>query len=125
MLEAQVVSQRYVHNLDSHGNERPTFVADVRFVAACPDLVIICQIDIEDELFGERSECGGFSERLTISWVSRVDWTDLEAGWIQPEDVLSEAKDRQICQSALAILKNFTGLKWGSSDIEGKRRSAE
>lgn len=58
VLKPEIVSQGYVDDFDGHGNKRPAFVADVRFVAACSDLVIICQVDIEDKLFRERSECG-------------------------------------------------------------------
>ena len=56
VLEAKVVSQGCIYDFDSHSDKRPTFVADVGFVAAGSDLVIVCQIDIEDKLFGHGPE---------------------------------------------------------------------
>ena len=48
VLETEIVSQRGVDDFDSHSDERPTLVTDVGFIAAGSDLVVICQIDIEN-----------------------------------------------------------------------------
>lgn len=51
MLESAVFSQSGIYYFDGHGHERPTFMADVGFDATCSDLVVVCQIDIEDQFF--------------------------------------------------------------------------
>ena len=58
VLEPEIISQGHIDDFDCHCDEGPAFVADVCLIAACPNLVIIRKIDIEDELFGQRSECG-------------------------------------------------------------------
>lgn len=82
VLKPEIGPQGYVDDFDGHGDERPAFVADVRLIATCSDLVVICQVDIENKLFRKRSESGRFAEGFAISWVGGVDWTDLETGWI-------------------------------------------
>ena len=47
MFEAKVIAQSNINDLDGHGHELPTLIAYIRFVAACSDLVVVCQIDIE------------------------------------------------------------------------------
>lgn len=47
VLETKIISQRNIHNLDSHRNKLPTLIAYIRFVTTRPNLVIISQIDIE------------------------------------------------------------------------------
>lgn len=51
MPESKVLTQRHVDDPDSHCNKLPALVADIRLVTARSDVVIICQIDIEAELF--------------------------------------------------------------------------
>lgn len=50
VVEAKVVSQSHVDNLDGHGHELPALVADGGLVTACSNVVVISQIDIEAEL---------------------------------------------------------------------------
>jgi len=47
-------------------------------LTARSDLVVICHVDIEDELFGQGTEGALFSYRLAVAWVHRVDWSNLE-----------------------------------------------
>lgn len=42
VLEPEVFPQRHVHDFDSHRDELPAPVADVRLVTACTDVVVIC-----------------------------------------------------------------------------------
>lgn len=52
VLEAEILAQCLVHHLDGHCDELPTLDANVCLVAACPDIVVVREIDIEAELFG-------------------------------------------------------------------------
>lgn len=56
VLEAEVVPQRRIDDLDGHGDELPAFYADVSLVAARADTVVVCQVDIEAELLREGLE---------------------------------------------------------------------
>ena len=51
MLEPKVLFECYINDLYSHSDKRPTFVADFGLVTACTDIIVICHIDIENELF--------------------------------------------------------------------------
>lgn len=90
VCEAKVVTEGGVNDFDGHGGEGPAFAADVGFGAARADVVVVCQVNIEDDLFGERPEGGGFAEGFTVAWVGGVDGSDLEAGWVQAENVFAE-----------------------------------
>lgn len=68
-------------------------MADVGFVAACTYLIVVREIYIEDQFFGNWSECFGFRERLSIPRVCVIDWADLKTGWIESEDVFTEPGD--------------------------------
>ena len=83
MLEAKIFSKAGIDDFDGHCDEVPAFVADIGFVAACSDLIVIRQIEIEYEFFGDGAEGGGFAEGFAIAWVGGIYWTDLEAGGIQ------------------------------------------
>lgn len=80
MLEAEIVTQCLVYHLDGHSDELPTLDADIRLVATRPDVVIICQIDIEAELFGQGSECGKVLELFAVAWIGGIDGTDFKTG---------------------------------------------
>ena len=64
-------------------------MADVGFVAACTDLIVIGQIEIEDKLFSYRSKCCGFAKRLAVSWIGGVNRTYFETRGIQLENLFS------------------------------------
>lgn len=51
VLESEVLAQCLVYDLNSHGHELPTLDTNVCLVAACPNVIVICKIDIEAELF--------------------------------------------------------------------------
>ena len=83
MFEGQVVPQGRIDDLDGHGNEGPTFVTDVGLIATGPNVVVVGQIQIEDQLFVQRSEVTGFAQGLAIAWVGGIDRTDLESRRVQ------------------------------------------
>ena len=62
----------------------------VGFVAACANLVVVCQVDIEDQFLGDGLERAGFPERLPVSGVGAVNWTDFEPGGVEAEDIFSK-----------------------------------
>lgn len=78
--EAEVLAQRHVHHLDGHRDELPAPVADVGLVAARPDVVVVRQIDIETQLFGQRLERARVSQRLAVARVRSIYGSDLETG---------------------------------------------
>ena len=52
VLETEIVAQSLVDHLNSHGDELPTLDANVGLVATCPDIIVVCEIDVETELLG-------------------------------------------------------------------------
>jgi len=80
VLEAEVLAQRGVDDLDGHGDEGPAAGADAGAGAAGADLVVVGHVDVEDEFFRERAEGGGFAEGLAVSRVGGIDGADFEAG---------------------------------------------
>ena len=60
MPKPKIISQCCVHNLYSNSNEVPAEIADVGLVTTGTDLVVICQIYIEDELLAQWAE-GSFA----------------------------------------------------------------
>ena len=80
MLETKVVSQGDINDLDCHCNKLPALVADVCLVAAGSYIIVICQVNIETQLFGYGLEGGGFPEGLSIARIGTVDWADFESG---------------------------------------------
>ena len=91
MLEAEIFAQRRVDHLDGHGDELPAFAADVGFVAARADVVVVGQIDIEAEFFGQGTEGGRVAQGLAVARVGGIDGADLETGGHEAEDVFAEA----------------------------------
>ena len=53
-------------------------MADIGFGAARPDLVVIRQVNVEDEFFGNGTEGGRFPEGLAIARVGAIDRTNFE-----------------------------------------------
>lgn len=91
VLKAKVFSQRGIDDLDRHGHELPALVAYVCLVAACSDVVVVRKIDIEAQFFGERFECCGIPQRLSVTRVRVVDGSNFEPGGHEAENVLLEA----------------------------------
>ena len=58
-------------------------MADIGFDTAGTDLVVVCEIEIEDEFFGYRAEGGGFAEAFTVAGVGGVDGANFKAGGIE------------------------------------------
>jgi hypothetical protein len=52
MLEAKIISQSNINHFDCHRDELPAFVADVCFVTAGTNVIIVRQIYIKAQLFG-------------------------------------------------------------------------
>lgn len=78
MLEAKVFSQRSIDDFDGHCDESPTLLANVGAGTASSDLIVICHIDIKNQLFCNRTESTRFAKRFSVSWVCRVLGTDFE-----------------------------------------------
>lgn len=66
-------------------------MTDIGFVAACPYVVVVRKVYIENQFFGNRAKGLGFREGLSIPRVGIIDWPDLEAGRVKAEDVFAEA----------------------------------
>lgn len=95
VLEAKVLAQRHVHDLDGHGDELPAPAADVGLVAARADVVVVRQIDIEAQLLGQRLKGARVPQRLAVPRVRRVHRSDLETGWELSEDVLTKPIEKR------------------------------
>lgn len=74
-------------------------MADVGLVATCPNFVIVGQIEIEDQLFGYRTESGSLAEGFAISRVRGVYGPNLESRWVLLKDLFTKSELRQSCQS--------------------------
>lgn len=83
MFKPKIGPQGRVDDLDRHGHELPAFVAYIRFVATCPDLIVIRQIYIENKLLSQRTKSSGFAERLAVSRVCGVDGANFESGGVE------------------------------------------
>ena len=66
-------------------------MADVGFVAASSDFVVVCQVEVEDQFFGHGPECSGFAEGFAITGIGSVNGADFKTGGVEAEDVFSEA----------------------------------
>ena len=66
-------------------------MADVGFYATRSNLVIVRQIDVEHELFGNGPKGGGFAKGFTVTRVGAIDGADFEAGGVKGEDLLAKA----------------------------------
>lgn len=91
MLEAEILAQSGVNHFYGHGHKRPAFVADVGFRAACSDVVVVRQIDIEDKFFRDRLHLTP-SERFAVSRVVAIDRSNLETGGVHSNNIFSEAE---------------------------------
>lgn len=75
--------------LDSSGHVRPALAADVAFVATCADIVIICHIDIKDQLTLHGAKpLGRVFVGLATLWVDVVHWADINFGGAAVDDCL-------------------------------------
>lgn len=83
MVEPEIVPQRRIDDLDRHSHELPALLTDVRFVATCPDLIVVRQVYIEDEFFRQRSKGGGFAECLAVARVCGVNGPNFEPGRVE------------------------------------------
>lgn len=81
MLETKIVSQRNINHFDCHSNELPALIADVGFVTAGANIIVIRQIYIKAQLLSYGSESGGFAESLSIARIGAVYWADFESRW--------------------------------------------
>ena len=70
VLKAKIIAQDSVDDLSSHGDEGPTPLADLFVSTARSDRIVVCHVDIKDELSKQRLE-GGFVERLLVLWLRR------------------------------------------------------
>ena len=91
MFEAEIISQSYINYLYSHCYELPAFDTNISLVTTCSDIVVICQIDIKAELFGNWFEGRGLAKGFAIARISAIYWANFESRGHEPEDVLAEA----------------------------------
>lgn len=96
MVEAKILSQCGIDNLNAHGYELPALVTDVRLVAARADVVVVRQVNIEAQLLRDRLEDRRRPDRPAISGIRRVDRSNLDTSRHQPQHVF--AKSVQKCQ---------------------------
>jgi hypothetical protein len=89
VLEAKVFPQGNIYNFDGHGDERPAFLANVGLVAARSHIIVVCKIDIEAKLFGDRFERGGV--RFSVAGVEAVRGSDLETRRYYVDHILAQA----------------------------------
>ena len=80
MLKPEIFTQRHINDFDRHGDELPALDANVGVVAACSDVIVVRQIDIEAQFLGEGLEGGRVAEGLAVARVGGIDGADLETG---------------------------------------------
>lgn len=90
MLKAKVLAQCVIDDLDGHGHELPALIADVGFVTAGTDVVVVCQVDIKAQLLGNGLQRAGVAHRLAVARVCVVYGSDFESGGHEAEHVLSQ-----------------------------------
>ena len=66
-------------------------MADIGLVATRSYLVVVCEIDIEHELFGYRTEDARFAERFAITGVGGVDRANFKPRGVEAENIFSKA----------------------------------
>lgn len=91
VLEAKVLAQGGVGDLDGHGYELPALEADVGLVAAGTDVVVVGQIDIEAQLFGQGLKAFEVPELFSVARVGTVDGANIETGWDVVKDIFPHA----------------------------------
>ena len=92
--EAQVVPQGGVQDADGDGDELPAAQADISLIAARAHVIVVSQVDVEDQLLGQRPE-GSLSQRLAVARVGAVHGADLEAARVQAQDVTAQGLERR------------------------------
>jgi len=93
VLEAKIITQCHINNLDSHSDELPAFIADIGLVTACPNVIVIGQIDIETKLFCNRLESGSFPQRFAVARIRAIDGSNFESGRHKTENIFAETVD--------------------------------
>lgn len=89
MPESEILSQRNIHDLDSNRDKLPALLANVGLVATRSHIIVVCKINIEDQLFLDRAE-GSLAECFAVARVRRVDGSDLETGGVEAENIFAE-----------------------------------
>lgn len=86
-----LTTQRPVEQLDRDGDELPASRTDLFVLTARSDLIVICHVDIKDELASQWLQ--GRLQLLTlVLWSSIVDGPDLEPGWVETDELLLEVQ---------------------------------
>ena len=91
MLESKIISQSYIDYLDSHCDELPALNTDICLIAACSNIIVICQIDIKAQFFGKWFERGSFPKRFSIAWVCGIHWSDFETRRHESKDIFAQS----------------------------------
>lgn len=89
MLEPKVLAERNIRDLDCHCDKLPALVANVCLIAACSYIVVVCEIDIEAQFFGQRPEGREILELFPIAWIRAVDRTDVKSRRNVVKDILA------------------------------------
>lgn len=99
VLEAKVIPQGHIDRLDGHCHELPTFIADVGLVTARPDIIVVCQIDIEAQFFSQGFESRRVAQGLPLAGVRVVDGPNLKTGGHEAENIFAESGNNDILMS--------------------------
>lgn len=94
MLEAKVLAQSDIGHFDGHGHELPALETNVGLVTTCTDIIIICKINIEADLFGDWFEGVEVLELFSVAWVGTVDRSNVEPWRDVLQDVFSHSGQR-------------------------------
>lgn len=90
MCKPEIFPQGYIYDLDRHGDKRPASMTYVGLVAARSNLIVVCQVDIEHQLFGHWAKSRRFPKGLPVSRICSVHRPDLETRGIESHNFLSE-----------------------------------
>lgn len=106
VLEAKVFPQSRVENLDGHRHELPTLGTNVGLVTAGSDVIVVCQIDIETQLFCKRPERCRVAKHLPVPGIGCIDRADFYTVWQALYYVLAESN------SEVNGCSNGGGARW-------------
>lgn len=89
MLETKVFSQCRVNDLDSHRHKCPALPANLGFTTASSNLIIVGQINIKNQLLGNRAEA--FAHGFPLAWIGRIHRANLETRGLEFANIFSKA----------------------------------
>lgn len=78
MGKAKVLAECNIHDLDSHCDESPASVTDGCAGTACTDVIVVCHVDIENQLLHDGTKRAGLAKGLAVSRVCAVHGPNFE-----------------------------------------------